>query len=485
MVIKTAEREADTRPARATILIALYVLLVTAALFGAFSRWAYDDPYITYRYAENLAGGRGFVYNPGERVLSTTTPLFTLLLAAVAWLGIDVPLAASLIGAFSLAGGAVFLQDLARTWRLPLAGWTALALYPTFPLLVSTLGSETPLYLACCLGAFAYYARREYPRAALFAALAALARPDGLLVAGVLAADYALRIRRPVPWKAAGLLLAPLLAWNGFAWAYFGSPVPVTLAAKQSQGVMAISTPFLPGFFSLADNYLARPHYLAAIMLAGFGIAALLWRERCWGLLLAWTSLYFAGYTALQVSSYFWYYAPLVPGFIALIGLGLAAGGLISRRLQRAAAFAAGLALVALAAFQASDLATLRRSPDPRFPIYQAAGEWLAASTPVEAQVGTLEVGIIGYFSQRPMLDFTGLIQPEVATQLTAQATYEDAARWAVKRFPLDYLVLHDGLMPQLEATFAQARCSHVQRFPGEGYTYAFDLVVYDCRQDD
>ncbi|MCS6911199.1 MAG: hypothetical protein NZM11_11645, partial [Anaerolineales bacterium] len=40
-----------------------------------------DDAYITFRYARNLIGGAGFVYNVGERVLGTTTPAYTLLLA--------------------------------------------------------------------------------------------------------------------------------------------------------------------------------------------------------------------------------------------------------------------------------------------------------------------------------------------------------------------------------------------------------------------
>jgi hypothetical protein len=33
-----------------------------------------DDAFITFRYAENLAAGNGFVYNLGEKVLGTTTP---------------------------------------------------------------------------------------------------------------------------------------------------------------------------------------------------------------------------------------------------------------------------------------------------------------------------------------------------------------------------------------------------------------------------
>jgi hypothetical protein len=40
-----------------------------------------DDAYITYRYARNIASGVGFVYNAGERVLGTTTPAYTLLMA--------------------------------------------------------------------------------------------------------------------------------------------------------------------------------------------------------------------------------------------------------------------------------------------------------------------------------------------------------------------------------------------------------------------
>src|SRR5690606_8741405 len=43
-----------------------------------------DDAYITFRYARNIATGVGFVYNPGERVLGTTTPAYALLLALAA-----------------------------------------------------------------------------------------------------------------------------------------------------------------------------------------------------------------------------------------------------------------------------------------------------------------------------------------------------------------------------------------------------------------
>ena len=65
------------------MLVALIVILALAARLIPGPR-TIDDAYITFRYARNLLAGNGFVFNPGERVLGTTTPLFTLILAAAA-----------------------------------------------------------------------------------------------------------------------------------------------------------------------------------------------------------------------------------------------------------------------------------------------------------------------------------------------------------------------------------------------------------------
>src|SRR4051812_3776328 len=66
--------------------------LVAGGLFWLFRTHGYDDPYITYRYASNLAHAAGFVYNAGERILSTTTPLYTLILAIAGLAGADIPI---------------------------------------------------------------------------------------------------------------------------------------------------------------------------------------------------------------------------------------------------------------------------------------------------------------------------------------------------------------------------------------------------------
>jgi len=481
-----------------TIRAAIYLAGTTLLIYSFFSRWGYDDPFITYRYAANLLHGLGFVYNPGERVLSTTTPLFTLLLALLGNLWPDLPHLANLLGAFSLAMGGLFLWDLAHTWQAPLVGWSGLLLYPTFPLLVSTLGSETLLYLAFCLGAFAFYARQRYPLMAVCVALAILTRPDGILVAFILAAHYFLWIRRPVPWLAVALFLGLTVPWFAFAWTYFGSPLPATLAVKQHQGAMAISQSFAPGLLNILGWY-ARWPYLLEAGLAAAGAIFLLRRARHWALFLAWTMLYFLAYSALGVSRYFWYYAPLVPGFIVLLGLGISSisrGGPCARPSRpcirpreafpshRTAFFYIATLVVFLyiVPAQAINLWQLRQQPDNRLVIYPVVGEWLRDHTPPDTSVGTLEVGMIGYYSQRRMIDFAGLIQPEVSNQLTTHTTYEDAALWAVEHYHPDYLVLHENNFPRLEQEYVVQHCKAIQHFSGKAYGYSTDLNVYACK---
>jgi hypothetical protein len=469
----------------------IYLSITTLVIGLAFSQWAYDDPYITFRYARNLAGGEGFVYNPGEQVLSTTTPLFALLLALLSRLQPDIPRLANWIGAFSLAVGGLLLWVLAQDWETPLAGWAGLLLYPTFPLLLGTLGSELPLYLAFCLGAFAAFARQRYRVTAVACALAVLTRPDGILVPAVLGAAFLLQDawrRRPIPWQALLLFAVMVLPWFVFAWAYFGSPLPATLAAKRLQGAMHISTPYFPGLLVVMGTLANRWQYWLELLLALVGLAAAVWKRRSWLLLFSWTFLFFFSYSLLGVSRYFWYYAPLVPGFLAMVGLGIWllstilaglkwSGQESQLRLSQGMGWAVILTLSlaqGIGAWQQS------QQLDARSDLYRQVGEWLNQNTLNKARVGALEVGIIGYYAMRPMVDFAGLIQPDVARQLRPETTYADAARWAVETYRPDYLVLQKGSFPALEQGAVAHDCQLVKQYPRpQGYPY--DLEVYAC----
>jgi hypothetical protein len=294
------------------------------------------------------------------------------------------------------------------------------------------------------------------------------------------------------------LFCALTLPWFGFAWAYYGSPLPATLAAKQQQGAMAISQRFAPGFLRIARDYAGGWQYWIEAGLALLGLYQLGRAARRWALLLAWTVLYFTAYSILGVSRYYWYYAPLVPGFITLVGLGISAMGgstadggrqtinsktrsavLRLSSIVRGPAFFALLFLLALA--QVAGLLQLRQHFDRRAAIYHEVGNWLRQNSAPDDTVGALEVGIVGYYAQRPMVDFAGLIQPEVAARLTMGTSYEDAAVWAAEHYQPKYLLLNEGDFPRLENGYAAQNCRVIQQFAGAAYGSPGTLAVYAC----
>jgi hypothetical protein len=229
-------------------------------------------------------------------------------------------------------------------------------------------------------------------------------------------------------------------------------------------------------------------------------------------LLLSWTALYFIAYSVLGVSRYFWYYAPLVPGYIALIGLGLEAiahlvktGSLksLSQALsetqsenapdppaaqaqrsasrQRIALSLVGVLLVSLTVAQLVDVYKLSITPDSRAAAYRAVGEWLRDNTPPDSLVSSLEIGIIGYYADRRMVDFAGLLQPEVAQRLHNSPTYEDAAIWAATNYSPDYVVLVKGDLRALKQGYLDEYCRVEKHFQSNDYRYGAFINVYAC----
>jgi arabinofuranosyltransferase len=139
------------------------------------------------------------------------------------------------------------------------------------------------------------------------------------------------------------------------------------------------------------------------------------------------------------------------------------------------------LFLLVIVPMQVNNAWQLHKGLDKRLGIYSAVGKWLQKNTPIGSHVGTLEVGIIGYFSERIMVDFAGLIQPDIAAQIGPNKSYADSAWFAVNKFRPDYLVLHANHFPRLEIEYCRQACLKVKRFIGAEYGYSADMDVYQC----
>jgi hypothetical protein len=423
-----------------------------------------DDPYITYRYAANIASGDGYVYNAGERVQSTTTPLFTLLLALGGVLGLDIPDLAYWLNALALLAFGVCCVGLVSSVRglSPWLGLAAAAMTYVSPVTHFGLGSEMPILVALAWGSWWAAASGRWGLAAFLAGLASITRGDGVLVAVSLAIFFLATEARKHPWRrwpwhallSFGAVVVP---WYTFAWLYFGSPFPATLGTKIAQGSGTGATLFFEGLGYVWTRSFGcdplRPlecnplWWRGALALGILGFGMMLWRKPNLIPVVSWALLFTAGYSLLSVPRYLWYYSPLVPVAMLLVVLGGAAlvwlvtRGIMQRRgpkTANAALLAGGLAAALLFGgyYLAADARATIPQQRPWLEIYAEAGRWLRANTPPDASVGASEVGIIGFHSDRRMIDFAGLIQPDVA---------EHAARldnlWVLEQYRPDYIV--------------------------------------------
>jgi hypothetical protein len=146
----------------------------------------------------------------------------------------------------------------------------------------------------------------------------------------------------------------------------------------------------------------------------------------------------------------------------------------------------ARLGLIAMLIIDVPFIARLPQVParfaDRRPALYTAVGTWLRQNTPPDATVAMLEVGIIGYHAQRPIIDFAGLIQPELIAQMKPGVTYQELAAWAVNRYQPSYIVLHEGFAPALEAGYIAQHCTLAQRFAAADYGATQNVNIFACK---
>lgn len=440
-------RPPEGGPRRGRDLAALALVVALLVPIGLLNRGlAADDAYITYRYAQNLLRGGGFVYNPGERHLGTTSPLLALLLSAVGRAYPDLPFWGSALSILSLGAAAFFSYLILSRAGAAAAGFLALPLIVLNPVLIESLGNETCLLLALVAGQYYFYQSGRRKTFAVLAALGALARGEGIILPLLLFWFDFLRQARERRWDLRPLLVfaALLLPWLLFSRLYFGSFLPSTLSVKMAMARLPHS-PWTPFFRDVMENLPGR----FGPQGAGFAVLYLLFLAGAAGALadrrfvpfLLFFLAYYLGYGLLRVGSFPWYHAPVAfaLSFFAAFGVQVLSAGEARLRERRdrlpsllgtwllqpppdfrsESAFSAlprwpifvPLGLILVASLLQRGIAF----SNPRIAPYREAGIWLRENAPAEATVGIPEVGIVGFYAERRMFDIDGLVFPAMA----------------------------------------------------------------------
>jgi hypothetical protein len=470
------------------------IILLTAILLSAlFLLAAYrmsgigfplDDGWIHQTYARNLAYRGEWSYVPGFPSAGSTSPLWTFWLAGgyllhlgpFAWTFIS---GALCLSATALLGGVWGKQNLQRDEKskASFAFWAGLFLVGEWHLVWASMsGMETILYAAAICTFFVLlkqYENNTQGNAYFWGASALIGaaiwiRPDAITLLGPLYFVLLLQGRQTLKKRAVQLLgsLVILLlftgAYAGFNARFSGNWWPNTFYAKQAEYAVLQQIPLVNRYFKLLALPLIGP---GVLLLPGmfYGVWQA-WKQKN-GINLA-AVIWWLGYTliyAVRLPVDYQHGRYLIPAMPVYFILGLSGLNELLKRLpwskpagrvfRRAVPLMVGLTWlgflgIGLGAY-AQDVAVIQTE-------MVVSAKWIAANTPQDSLIAAHDIGALGYFGERKILDLAGLISPDVIPFIRDEEQlqkYMDSKKVDyLLTFPGWYPTLTTGLMPEFSS---------------------------------
>jgi len=439
--------------AQQRVQILFVVLMVSTTLFYAsVTGHIWEDFFITVKYSKNLVDGNGLVHYPGERVQGFTSVINTLLPALFYWISaksLDVTIWLYRIASIAAltTGGLFFLREVLRqnpnNLLLPVF-FSLLFAFEAKTVMFTTNGQEAGFMMLFLLPSivFAFNGYKDnWKWAGLCWAGLIYTRPDApvYMLFLVLAAAMFGRSRSKEEFLAifkAGLICAALyLPWFIGMWLYYGSPVPHTITAKA--GLSPDYGNDLINFIQTALSYLPKlgpsilsptyhffggwPYWVKVYTFIVWLICFFYWLiptqdrlGRFVSFLFALLNIYFSILQA-RMAVFPWYYPPAAVMSTFILSSAISN---IDIRLSRQHIFMYGTSLVFVFLSTTMYFMTVTQiqaqqniiENDTRMQI----GLWLKEHKKENDTVFLEPLGYIGYFSEAKMLDWPGLVSPEV-----------------------------------------------------------------------
>ena len=387
-----------------------------------------DDSWIHLTFARTLSQTGHFAYGPLNNATSgSTSPLFTVMEAVLFLVTSNEFFIAKLLSiiGFVLAVHFVFkAMEAARpllVW-MPVSAALLLIVNPRF-FAASVWGMETTFAGAFIAAAAYYYEKRSWRILGIVLGLSLWCRPDLVLIPLALGIDYFLnrRNREEIEWKE---LLIPAIslgvAYLAFNMVLSGSPLPNTFSAK-----LAYYKLHHPGFWSAAWDFFTTEGkgLTMGFVIAGVLVVVLsLIRRKT--IIPIYPFLLFIGFIALYAWKLPYLYQDgryLVPACVAFVlsaafGVGAVVEWFGQGRFVSAAAILLAVAAgMQLSGFSFSDLIEHEASQEQYINRLQVtSANWCAKNLPKDAVIATHDIGAIGFYSNRKIVDMVGLVDPQI-----------------------------------------------------------------------
>lgn len=390
-----------------------------------------DDAWIHQTYAKNLAQSGAWEFLPGEVSGGSTSPLWTMMLSLGFLLGFETPFFwTAILSIASLIGiGMVIFEILRKSDRssfiLGLLGSVFVVL--DWHLLWSSVsGMETILF--CFFSLFLVLLlleAKQWLGIGIIAGLIIWIRPDGITWLGPVLLILIVKVYQKRTQLLDCLrLILPIVLLIGlyalFNYSVSGTVWPNTFYAKQMEYASVLQQSI---FIRLWKVFLIPISGAGIFLMPGFiqAIIISIKNRKLWLIVLL---LWFFGYGmiyALKLPVTYQhgrYLFPLIPIFylIGLIG-SLNIYELIRKsfpkrlKIFRLFCFSAAAASILFAGISlgtfAQDLNTINK-------LMVQPALWVKEHTPQNAIIAAHDIGALGYFSERKLVDLAGLINPEI-----------------------------------------------------------------------
>jgi len=401
----------------------LFVLLCIACIaLTTLIPYGNDDMFITLRYARNLAAGRGFVFNSGEKYLGVTTPLYVIIIAFFSIFSKDFVLIAMLLSYMSLIFACFYLYLIFKRFKLEIGGLIASILIVSNGIISAAHGMELNFFMLLIFAAIFYFLKNRFLIVGLLCGASILIRPEGICFF-LWPAIYLVLTGN---WKNVSRyllgLMSVLVPWIMFSTFYFGFPLPQTIRAKAVIGELRLQ----PSFW---DELIKRraPSVQVYWFLALLGVFYSVVHKRIWELiLLAFLISYLAAYRILSPPPFIWYYVPLVFVFYVFVGecIGNIAKDILGRlKLQGIVAkycvFVLTMSLALIYTVQSFEISGLRQIGKVN-DIRKEIGLWINNHAKANSSIQLSEAGIIPFYAPNSyVIDTLGLVTPQVSKRIS------------------------------------------------------------------
>lgn len=378
-----------------------------------------DDAFIYARYVHNALLGHGLVFNQGERVNALTSPMMGYSLVAASWLlGGRILLAEMILSTAFFIGACSLAEYLA-----PFAGM----LIASTAYFYSCYGMETSLFLLMLTLCVLLYVKERYFWLPLVCTLTTLTRFEG----GLLALILLWRVwqdRRMPSWKAFVAPAACAAAYLTFNLSYYGRFLPSSTTAKMLHGKSGLWgkwPAFIHTYPELFNKFRLSPYIIPCAVILAFIAAWKLKGSRLNKSVLPFVFGLFAFYILFNIPNYYWYCAPF-----AFFGLFYAVQALpMTRTVQ---------IILLLVVMECAVTGWIELYPLTPIVGYERSSQWFNQNTRPDARIAAIEIGTIGWNTNRYIDDIAGLTNPKNAVLLSKHDEYS----WLEQDRP-DYVVVH------------------------------------------